>query len=196
MSDYHYKSDAPATVAIVQALYAAKDELRRKSAQLGALFGGDIAPMRSISDFYAGGVKLSSDRALDVHWRRPDEYGYRELRAKAMPPKGTEKTERAAIQAEHERLLELWRSNYPERVDVHSYWQQLSVNTGNLMLCGGVMFEHQGVAYFHLGFEINKADHEAKVAAGKPTSGWIEGAIEIFPREYEAARQAVNEANA
>ncbi len=55
-------------------------------------------------------------------------------------------------------------------------------------------FEHQGVAYFHLGFEINKGDHDSEVAAGQPTSGWIGGAIEIFPREYEAARAAKLEA--
>ena len=63
-------------------------------------------------------------------------------------------------------------------------------NTGNLMLGGGIKFEHQGVAYFCLGFDINQTKHEANVAAGKPTAGWITGAAEILPSEYEAARVA------
>ncbi|AVO55764.1 hypothetical protein [Ectopseudomonas mendocina] len=180
---HHYKSTAPATVAIVQELYQAKAELRAKSAALGALFG-------TITCNYAGGVKLSADKALDVHWRRPDEWGYRELRTKPVIPKGTEKKERADIRVEHERLLTLWRENYPPRIDVHSYWDRLGVNTGNLLLCGGVTFEHQGTAYFLLGFSIDEADHLAKVAAGKPTSGWIEGAVEILPSEYAAAVEA------
>lgn len=57
-------------------------------------------------------------------------------------------------------------------------------------MCGGIKFEHQGTAYFLLGFDINQANHQAKVAAGQPSSGWIEGAIEILPSEYETARQA------
>lgn len=187
---HHYKSTAPDTVATVQELYQAKAELRAKSAKLGELFGGDIAPMYDLTSCYAGGVKLSADKALDVHWRRPDEHGYRNLRAQAVPPKGINKKERAAIRAEHERLLALWNENYPPSVDVHRYWERLGVNTGNLLLCGGAMFEHQGVAYFHLGFPINQAAHEACMANGEPTSGWIEGAVEILPSEYENARQA------
>ena len=186
----HYKSSAPATVAIVKELYQAKAELLAKSAKLGELFGGAIAPMYDITSNYAGGVKLSADKSLDVHWRRPDEWGYRELRTKSVIPKGTEKKERAAIRAEHERLLTLWRDNYPARVYVHGYWDRLGVNTGNLMLCGGVLFEHQGTAYFLLGFQIDEAKHLANVAAGKPTSGWIEGAVEILPSEYSSAVDA------
>lgn len=193
---HHYKSTAPATVAILQELFEAKAELRAKSAKLGELFGGDIAPMKDMTSLYAGGVKLSADKALDVHWRRPDEYGYRHLRAQAVPPKGIDKKERAAIRAEHERLLTLWNDNYPAGVDVHRYWERLGVNTGNLLLCGGGMFEHQGVAFFLLGFQINKAEHHANRAAGKPTSGWIEGAIEILPSEYAAAVEALKGAQA
>lgn len=193
---HHYKSTAPATVAIVQELYQAKAELRAKSAKLGELFGGAVAPMASVTCCYAGGVKLSADKALDVHWRRPDEWGYRDLRTKPVIPKGTEKKDRAAIRQEHERLLTLWRENYPPRVDVHSYWERLGVNTGNLLLCGGVLFEHQATAYFLLGFQIDEADHLAKVAAGKPTSGWIEGAVEILPSEYSAAVSAFEGAKA
>ena len=193
---HHYKSTAPATVAIVQELFQAKAELRAKSAKLGELFGGAVAPMASITDFYAGGVKLSADKALDVHWRRPDEWGYRDLRTKPVIPKGTEKKDRAAIRAEHERLLTLWRENYPARVDVHSYWDRLGVNTGNLLFCGGVLFEHQATAYFLLGFSINEADHLAKDAAGEPSSGWIEGAVEILPSEYAAAAEAFKGAQA
>ncbi|MFI7864515.1 hypothetical protein [Ectopseudomonas khazarica] len=184
---HHYKSNAPATLAIVQELFQAKAELRAKADKLGELFGGDIAPMHDITSYFAGGVKLSADKALDVHWRRPDDWGYRNLRNKPVIPKGTEKKERAAIRQEHERLLTLWHENYPARVSRHDYWDRLGVNTGNLMLCGGALFEHQGTAYFLLGFQIDEADHQAKVATGKPTSGWIEGAVEILPSEYAAA---------
>lgn len=187
---HFYKSDAADVVAIVQEFYQAKDLLNDRLSELGKIFGGSIAPMRDITSHFAGGVKLSASRELDVHWCRPDEHGYRSLRQKAVPPKDITKEQRAAIRAEHERLRELWKAHCPPRLDVHEYWGRLSVNTGNLLLCGGILFEHQAVAYFALGFEINKADHEEKVAAGKPTSGWINGAIEILPSEYEAARLA------
>lgn len=193
---HHYKSTAPATVAIVQELLQARAELRAKSAKLGELFGGEIAPMHDITSHFAGGVKLSADTELDVHWRRPDEWGYRDLRSKPVIPKGTEKKGRAAIRAEHERLLTLWRENYPAPVSTHDYWDRLGVNTGNLMLCGGALFEHQGTAYFLLGFQIDEAGHLAKVAASKPTSGWIEGAVEILPSEYAAAVEAFKGAQA
>lgn len=193
---HHYKSTAPATVAIVQELFQAKAELRAKSDALGELFGGAIAPMKTITCDYAGGVMLSADKGLDVHWRRPNEWGYRELRTKPVIPKGTEKKERTAIRAEHERLLTLWRENYPPRIDVHRFWDRLGVNTGNLLLCGGALFEHQGTAYFLLGFQIDEARHLANVAAGKPTAGWIEGAVEILPSEYSAAVDAFQGAQA
>lgn len=188
MSSYFYKSESPAVVAIVREFYAKKDELNASMDALGKLFGGAIAPMRDVTSHYAGGVKLSGSRDLDVHWCRPDDYGYRSLRAAAKPAKGTPKEERAAIRAEHERLLGLWRENCPSRLSTHDYWDRLGVNSGNLFFGGGVKFELDGTAYFHLGFQINEAEHQDKVAAGKPTSGWIDGAEEIFSSEYEAAR--------
>lgn len=187
---YHYKSEAPSTVAIVQDYYRARDQFQQQLDALGQLFGGAVAPMHDVTSHYAGGVKLSAARTLDVHWRRPDEWGFRELRVKPVPPKGITKQERAAIREEHDRLLTLWREHCPPRLDKHDYWARLSINTGNLMLSGGVMFEHQGAAFFILGFNIDQAEHAANVAAGKPTSGWIEGAVEILPREYEEARRA------
>lgn len=189
MEHYFYKSEAPATVAIVREFYAAKDDLNAALVALGTLFGGAIAPMRDITSHYAGGVKLSGSRELDVHWCRPDDYGYRSLRVAAKLAKGTPKEERATIRAEHERLLGLWREHCPPRLRTHDYWDRLGVNTGNLMLCGGIKFELDGTAYFHLGFQINKAEHAANVAAGKPTAGWIAGAVEILPSEFEAARK-------
>lgn len=189
---HYYKSEAPETVAIVKEFYQAKDLLNERLVALGELFGGTVAPMHDITSHFAGGVKLSASRELDVHWRRPDEYGYRGLRHKAVPQKGITKEQRTAIRAEHERLCELWKAHCPPRLDRLDYWDRLNVNTGNLMLSGGALFEHQDVAYFVLGFEINKADHEAKVAEKKPTSGWINGAVEILPSEYETARLALN----
>ena len=187
---YHYKSEAPQTVAIVQEYFQAKAHFRQQLDALGAVIGGKVAPMHDIDSNFAGGVKLSGSRELDVHWCRPDEWGYRSLRSKAVPPKGISKEERAAIRAEHERLLTIWREHCPARLSSLDYWDRLNVNTGNLLLCGGVMFERQGVAYFCLGFQINKAEHTEQVAAGQPTAGWIEGAVEILPSEYEAARTA------
>lgn len=187
---HYYKSDAADVVAIVQEFYQAKGLLNERLVELGKLFGGPVAPMRDITSHFAGGVKLSASRELDAHWCRPDEHGYRSLRQKAVPPKGITKEQRAAVRAEHERLRELWKANCPARLDAHEYWDRLNVNTGNLLLCGGILFEHQGVAFFALGFEINKANYEEQVAAGKPTAGWINGAVEILPSDYEAARQA------
>ncbi|QYX51528.1 hypothetical protein K3F44_18225 [Pseudomonas sp. S07E 245] len=187
---HYYKSEAADVVATVQEFYCAKEALSESLVELGKVFGGAIAPMRDITSHFAGGVKLSASPELDVHWRRPDEFGYRSLRHKAVPPKGITKEQRAAVRANHEHLWEQWRAHCPPRLETHDYWDRLNVNTGNLLLCGGILFEHQNVAYFALGFEINKADHEANVSAGKPTSGWINGAVEILPSEYEAARLA------
>ena len=189
MSSYFYKSAAPTTVAIVREYYAARDAFNARLVTLGELFGGPVAPMRDITSHYAGGVKLTGSRELDVHWRRPDDHGYRLLRCAAKPVKGTSKEERAAIRAEHERLLDLWREHCPPHLSIHDYWDRLNVNSGNLFFSGGIKFELDGVAYFHLGFELNEDEHQAKLTAGKPSSGWIEGAVEILPSEYENARR-------
>lgn len=190
MQSYYYKSEAPEVVAIVQEFYQARDRLDEQLAKLGEIFGGKVARMRSVDSHFAGGVKLSADRALDVHWRRPDEWGFRTLRNEAVLPKGLSKEQRADIRAEHERLRAQWKEHCPESLSNCDYWERLTINTGNLLLCGGIKFEYQGVAYFHLGFSIEQIEHEANIAAGKASSGWISGAVEILPREYEAARVA------
>lgn len=200
MAEYFYKSGDPAVVAIVREFYARKDAFIAQLAALGSLLGGNVAPMRDITSHFAGGVKLSAGSDLDVHWRRPDDHGYRSLRSTAKPEKGISKEDRAAIRTEHERLSALWNEHCPKRLETHDYWGRLGVNTGNLMMCGGIKFEHDGVAYFYLGFQIDEAEHQANVAAGKPPSGWIDGAVEILTREYHAAREsklkAVEVANA
>lgn len=190
MSDYFYKSSEPATVAIVRDFYSMKDALKVQLAALGAQFGGKVAPMRDVDSHFAGGVKLTGGTELDVHWCRPDDHGYRTLRAAAKPGKGITKEDRAAIRAEHERLIALWKEHCPKRLSSTDYWDRLGVNSGNLWLCGGIKFELDGTAYFHLGFQINEAEHLAKVAAGEPSCGWIDGAAEILPSEYQAARVA------
>lgn len=190
MSDFFYKSNAPATVAIVRDFYVQKDIFLAQLAVLGSMFGGKVAPMRDVDSNYAGGVKLSGGAELDVHWCRPDDHGYRSLRAAAKPGKGISKEDRAAIRAEHERLIALWNEHCPKRLSSSEFWDRLGVNSGNLWLCGGIKFELDDTAYFHLGFQINKADHDSKVAAGEPTSGWIDGAVEILASEYETARLA------
>lgn len=195
MADYFYKSSEPETVAIVQSFYVMKDAFSALLIALGENFGGKVAPMRDVDSHFAGGVKLSGGAELDVHWCRPDGHGYRALRTAAKPGKGKSKEERAAIRAEHERLVALWNEHCPARLSCTEYWDRLGVNSGNLWLCGGIKFELDGVAYFHLGFQINKAEHHSQVAAGQPTSGWIDGAVEILASEYETARLAKLKAN-
>lgn len=190
MSDFFYKSSKPATVAIVRDFYIQKDMHKAQLVVLGSMFGGKVAPMRDITSHFAGGVKLTGGAELDAHWCRPDDYGYRSLRSTAKFAKGMPKEDRAAIRAEHERLVTLWAEHCPKRLSSHEYWQRLGVNTGHLLMSGGVKFELDGTAYFHLGFQINETDHLANVVAGKPSCGWIDGAVEILASEYESARVA------
>ncbi|NWB72634.1 hypothetical protein HX805_09160 [Pseudomonas sp. G5001] len=190
MADFFYKSCEPATVDIVRSFYVMKDAFSALLTALGEHFGGKVAPMRDVDSHFAGGVKISGGAELDVHWCRPDDHGYRTLRAAAKPGKGIPKDDRAAIRAEHERLVALWKEHCPKRLSSSDYWDRLGINTGNLWLCGGIKFELDGIAYFHLGFQINEAEHLAKVAAGKPSCGWIGGAVEILASEYESARVA------
>lgn len=188
MADFFYKSSEPATLAIVREFYVQKDKFIAQLTVLGSMLGGKVASMRDVDSNYAGGVKLSGGTELDVHWCRPDDYGYRSLRAAAKPGKGISKDDRAAIRSEHERLVALWNEHCPARLSGSEYWDRLGINTGNLWLCGGIKFELDGTAYFHMGFQINKDEHDTLVAAGQPTSGWIDGAVEILPSEYETAR--------
>lgn len=190
MADYFYKSNEPATVAIVRDFYIQRDTLNAQQAELGRIFGGKVASMRGITSLFTGGIKLSGGPELDVHWRRADDHGYRSLRSSAKPVKGTPKEVRTALRAEHERLIALWKEHCPKEVSIHDYWDRLGVNSGNLFFSGAVKFELNGTAYFNLGFQIDKAEHLANITAGKPTSGWIDGAVEILSSEYEAARQA------
>lgn len=192
MADFFYKSNDPAAVAVVSEFYAKKDVLTDGMVILARLFGGEVAGMRSATTHFAGGVKLSRSTDLDDHWCRPDKFGYRSLRRSAKTAKGISKEDRVAITTEHERLLALWKDNCPASVPVLTYWTQLGINSGNVMLSGGVKFELDGTAYFHLGFQINETDHQANVEAGKPTCGWINGAVEILSSEYETAREARN----
>lgn len=195
MSEFFYKSCDPATVAIVREFYSMKDSLNAQLAALGTHFGGKVAPMRDLTSHFAGGAKLAGGSELDAHWCRADDYGYRSLRSAPKLAKGTSKEDRALIRTEHERLVALWAEHCPKRLSSHEYWQRLGVNTGNLLMSGGIKFELGGTAYFHLGFQINEAEHLAQVAAGKPTSGWIDGAVEILASEYETARLAKLKAN-
>jgi hypothetical protein len=192
MADFFYRSCEPATVAIVRSFYVQKDAFNALLMALGVHFGGKVAPMRDLTSHFAGGVKLTGGTELDVHWCRPDDHGYRSLRTAAKPSKGLSKEDRAAIRSEHERLIGLWKEHCPQRLSTHKYWGMLGVNTGSVLMCGGIKFELDGTAYFHLGFQINEAEHLAAIAASKPTNGWIDGAVEILASEYEAAREARN----
>lgn len=189
-TSYFYASQAPSAVALVEGFYSRKDVFLAALEVLGQHLGGQVAPMQDITSNFAGGVKLSAGQEHDVHWRRPDEFGYRSLRVAAKLPKGSTKEERTAARAEHQRLLDIWKTHCPGRLSIHETWQQLNINTGNLMLCGGIFFAQNGTAYFDLGFQINEVEHAEKLAGGQPTYGWIDGAVEITSSQYQAARAA------
>lgn len=189
---YHYRSTNPDVVAIVQDCFNQREALRLAANQLGEVFGGEVALLRSSSDIRPSGVKLSSDLSLDVHWCRPDQWGFRTLRVKPKTVKGMPKLEREALMVEHQRLVQLWEQHCPAALDVHAFWARLGVNTGNLWLSGGLFFVQHSTAYFCLGFDIDQAEHLANVAAGQPSAGWIDGAEEILPSHYDAARRDYN----
>lgn len=190
MTHYFYKSDSPKVVAELNAWAAKKAVFDAARLRLKEVFGAPGSPMKSGTTLYVGGVKLSADSALDPHWCRPDDFGYRSLRVAAKPPKGITKEERASIREEHKRLLALWEEHCPGRIDGDEVWSAIGINNGSVWLSGGVSFALEEVAYFALGFEINQERHAALEASGQGTNGWIDGAVEIFPREYEAARLA------
>lgn len=179
MNSYFYKTTAPAALAAIQAWDAKRAEFDAKREKLKDVFGGPGSPMYSGNDNYVGGVKISDSRDLDVHWRRPDEYGYRALRSSAVPEKGSTKQARAAIKVEHQRLLDLWNEHCPDRISKDEVWQAIGLDWGSVWLSGGIFFEHEGTVYLHLGFSLQ--------LEGKQ----VEGAVEIVSSELEAARQAV-----
>ena len=179
MSNYMYKTTAPAVVAAVIAWDNKRAGWNAQRAKLGQVFGSETSPMRSGSRSYVGGVKLNASRDLDVHWCRPDQYGYRSLRSSAKPAKGTPKEARAAQVAEHERLSELWKEHCPASIDMDEAWEAIGLNPGALWMCGGVFFELDGVVYLNLGLRLEDGSEK------------IEGAAEILGSEFEAARQQV-----
>ena len=174
-----YKTTAPAVVAAVIAWDTKRACWNTQRAKLGQAFGGETSPMRSGSRSYVGGVKLNASRDLDVHWCRPDQYGYRSLRSSAKPTKGTPKEARAAQVAEHERLSALWKEHCPASIDMDEAWKAIGLNPGALWMCGGVFFDLDGVVYLNLGLRLENGNEN------------IEGAAEILGSEFEAARQQV-----
>ncbi|MBC3196980.1 hypothetical protein [Pseudomonas poae] len=179
MSNYMYKTTAPSVVAAVIAWDTKRADWNMQRDKLGQVFGGETSPMRSGSRSYVGGVKLSASRDLDVHWCRPDQYGYRALRSRAKPAKGAPKEARDAQVAEHDRLSALWKEHCPASIDMDEAWEAIGLNPGALWMCGGVFFELDGVVYLNLGLRLEDG-HEN-----------IEGAAEILGSEFEAARQLV-----
>ncbi|WP_223513472.1 hypothetical protein [Pseudomonas sp. GL-R-26] len=181
MSSYHYKTTSPSALAAVSDWEAKKADFDAKREKLNDVFGGPGSPMYSGSDSYVGGVKISESRDLDVHWRRPDEYGYRALRHADKPEKGATKEARAAYKAEHEHLAALWQEHCPDRISKDDVWKALGVDWGSVWLSGGVFFKHEDAVYLNLGFQLKEGGEH------------IEGAAEIVASEFEAARQHVLE---
>jgi len=179
MSSYHYKTTSPSALAAVTSWEAKKADFDAKREKLKDVFGGPGSPMYSGSDSYVGGVKISDSRDLDVHWRRPDEYGYRALRNAAKPEKGATKEARAAYKAEHDRLVGLWQEHCPARISKDDVWKVLGIDWGSVWLSGGVFFKHEGAIYLNLGFQLKKGGEQ------------VEGAAEILASEFETARRRV-----
>ncbi|GAB1617126.1 hypothetical protein [Pseudomonas sp. NGC7] len=172
---YFYKTKSPKVLAAVRAWDAKKGDWTTQREKLGQIFGGAASPMFSSTRSYVGGIKLSASTSLDVHWCRPDQYGYRALRTSAKHAEGTDKEVRASEKAEHQRLLDLWKEHCPPSIDQDEMWTAIGVNTGGIWLAGGVCFEHDGATYLNLGCAETEVD----------------GLVEIVSSEYEAARQRV-----
>ena len=179
MSNYFYKTSAAPALAAIDAWDAKRAEFDRNREALKDVFGGAGSPMYSGSDSYVGCVKISDNRDFDVHWRRPDEYGYHALRNAAKPEKGATKEARATYKAEHERLTALWQEHCPERISKDDVWKALGIDWGSVWLSGGVFFKYEGAIYLNLGFQLKEGGEQ------------VEGATEIVANEFEAARQSV-----
>lgn len=188
-----YKSNAASTLEIVTNYEKAKHDFLTCVTNFGHALGGKVAVMRNIDSYFAGGFKKEGETLSSIHWCKADDHGYSRLRTKATPPKGSTKDERQAFADEHKRLVETWNAHCPQRVAISPYWDLLNVNSEQILLCGGVMFSHQGTAYFTFGFALDEKRYREETAAnGKSSSSWIEGAIEILPSEYETACKAYN----
>jgi hypothetical protein len=172
---YFYKTESPNVLAAVRAWDEKKAAWDAQRKKLGDAFGAAASPMYSGSRNYVGGIKLSASRDLDVHWCRPDEYGYRSLRRAAKHAKGTDKEVRAAEKAEHQRLDDLWKAHCPDAIDRDEMWEAIGVERGGIWLSGGMCFSHGDTVYLNLG--------------SKAADGDVDGLIEIVSSEYEAARQ-------
>ncbi|MBV4500422.1 hypothetical protein HU736_007155 [Pseudomonas sp. SWRI56] len=174
---YFYKTESPKVLAAVRAWDEKKAAWHAQREKLGHVFGAASSPRYSGTRNYVGGIKLSASRELDVHWCRPDEYGYRSLRRAAKHVKGSDKEVRAAEKAEHQRLLDLWKEHCPDSIDQDEMWEAMGVERGGIWLSGGVCFEYNGIVYLNLGSLTS-------------TDG-VDGLVEVVSSEYEAARQRV-----
>ncbi|MDH0730941.1 hypothetical protein N5F23_00550 [Pseudomonas sichuanensis] len=174
---YFYKTDSPKVLAAVRAWDHKKAAWNAQRKKLGQAFGGAASPMFSGTRSYVGGIKLSAHTSLDVHWCRPDQYGYRALRASPKHAKGIDKETRANEKAEHQRLRDLWAEHCPPSIDQDEMWTAIGVNTGGVWLAGGVCFEHEGKAFMNLGCQADSKE--------------VDGLVEIVSSEYEAVRQRV-----
>lgn len=178
-NSYHYKTTSPAVLEAVRAWSEKLEAFHAQRKKLADVFGGEGSPMYSGNDKYVGGVKISADRALDVHWCRPDDHGYRSLRNGAKIPKGTGRVARAEIKEEHTRLQALWVEHCPARISADDTWKAIGLDWGTIWMSGGVFFELEEVVYLHLGFKLS--DDVDQVA----------GATEIMASELNSARQQV-----
>jgi hypothetical protein len=114
---YFYKTESLKVLAAVRAWDEKKAGWDAQRKKLGKAFGADASPMYSGSRNYVGGIKLNASRDLDVHWCRPDQYGYHALRNSPKHARGTDKEVRANEKAEHQRLRELWAEHCPSSID-------------------------------------------------------------------------------
>lgn len=174
---YFYKTESQKVLAAVRAWDEKKADWDSQRQKLGRAFGAAASPMYSGSRNYVGGIKLNASRELDVHWCRPDDYGYRSLRRAPKHAKGSDNKVRTAKNLEHQRLPDLWKEHCPNDIDRDEMWEAIGVELGGIWLSGGVCFEYNGAVLLNLG--------------SKSADGDVEGLVEIVRSEYETARQRV-----
>lgn len=179
MSQYFYKTTEPAALAAIAKINAEHQEFIRKCEALKEIFGGPGSSMSSGVYSYIGGVKIGYDAALDVHWKRPDQWGYRDLRSSPKIAKGTEAGEKAMIKLEHDRLVQLWKEHASVRVEKNGPWEAVGVGWGQLYISGGSYFGNGHTMYMTLGCAWPK--------------GAIENVEEIMASEYHDAWEALKE---
>lgn len=138
----------PTPLAASQAWTKKLEQWHKRRKALGEAFNGKASCMTSGTRYYVGGIKLKSDdMVLDPrHWRRPDRYGYSDLRSSALT-KGLDPEWASIYREAHVNLLRRWGEFVPASIDSHELWQGLGLVNGGLQLSAVSCFELDGAVY-------------------------------------------------